>query len=171
MDTRQLLHGCSLFRAAFACAGLCGWFPAPAVADGARMGQNAQPGDIVVIRNVATRPADRAPTAPGTALLVNASPASLPSHAPGSDEVSDAEIAALDAGPAAGGISATNSLPRALHSALGTNDVGGNGRGDNSASTALNAPAVGGPIADGTRHIGSEVTSALSQMPLPGANH
>jgi hypothetical protein len=176
METRQILHRYARSCVAFACASLCGWFPALSVADGARTGQNAQPGEIVVMRNVATRPADRAPTAPGMALLVSTSPNNLlnqplpGSH--GADDVSDADIAALNGGPAAGGVSVTNGLQHSLGPKLGA-DIGGRlaATSGHGASTVLGTQTAGGPIADSTRNIGSQVTNALSQIPLLGANH
>ena len=162
--------------AAFAGTWLMALIPMLAFADGAHVAQKAKPGDIVVTRNVATRPADRSPTAPGMALMVNASPnpqlvdTLTGSNSPG--EITDAEIAGLSAGPRAAGLPGQNSIQRSLSTAFGTN-TGGNSAGaasSNGVSNALSAPAGGG-VVDGTRNIGDQVTNAVSQIPVLGAGH
>ncbi|HEX8776883.1 MAG TPA: hypothetical protein VF738_02090 [Rhodanobacter sp.] len=178
MDTHQQSYHHSGIRTTLACAGWLGMMlPALCFADGARLGQKAKPGEIVVIRNVATRPADRTPTAPGMALLVSASPnpqlvdTTTGSNGPG--EITDAEIANLNAGPGAGGVSVPNGVQRSLRTTLGAN-TGGNSAGavsGNGVSNSLSAPTGGSAISDCTRAIGSQVTSAMSQIPLLGAGH
>lgn len=164
-------------RALFVCAALLGMLPALACADGARIAQKAKPGEIVLIRNVAARPADRPPTAPGMALMVSASPnpqlvgTMTGSSSPG--EISDTDIANLNAGPAAGGLSVQSGVQHSLGVALGTN-AGGNHAAavsSNGVSNMLGAPTAGGAIADGTRNIGDQVTGAMSQIPALGAGH
>lgn len=178
MDTRQQSYRHTGIRTALVCAGWLGMMlPALCFADGARIGQKARPGEIVVIRNVAARPADRAPTAPGMALLVSTSPnpqlVETTTGSSGPGEITDAEIANLNAGPAAGGMSVQNGVQRSLRTALGTN-AGGNSAGavsGNGVSNTLSAPAGGGAMADSTRAIGDQVTNAMSQIPMLGAGH
>lgn len=147
--------------------------PALCVADGTRVAQKAKPGEIILIRNVAARPADRPPTAPGMALMVSASPnpqlgnAITGSGGPG--EITDAEIADLNAGPRAGGMSVVSNTQRSLGVAMGTN-TGGTTVSNNGVSNTVSAPA-GGAVADSTRNIGDQVTNAISQIPLLGASH
>lgn len=158
-----------------------GWMmalmPMLAAADGARVAQKAKPGEIVVTRNVAARPADRSPTAPGMALMVSASPnpqlVNGLTGGSGPGEISDEEIANLSAGRITANVSGQNSMQRALNTALGTN-VGGNSAGaasSNGVSNTLNAPAGGGAVVDGTRNISDQVNNALSQIPVLGAGH
>lgn len=156
-------------------AWLMALIPMLAAADGAHVAQKAKPGDIVVMRNVAARPADRSPTAPGMALMVNASPnpqladAISGSNSPG--EMTDAEIAGLSAGPHAAGLPGQNSIQRSIKTALGTN-LGGNSAGavsSNGVSNSLSAPAGGGAVVEGTRNINDQVTNVVSQIPVLGA--
>lgn len=161
-------------RALYACAGLFGLLPMLACADGSHVAQNPKPGDIVVMRNVATRPADRPPTAPGMALMVSASPnpqlVNTMTGGSGTGEIADADIANLNAGPGAAGVSIQTNLQRPLGVALGTNGSG-SAVSSNGISNTVSAPLSGGAIADGTRTIGEQVTSALTQMPVLGAGH
>lgn len=177
MDSRHL-HLCSrAWRCVFATGALALVLaPVASFADGARVAQKAKPGEIVLIRNVAARPADRAPTAPGVALLVSASPnpqLGNTMNGSGTGEITDAEIADLDAGVGAGrGLSGPSGVQRSLNTALGTN-TGGNSAGaisGNGVSSVVGAPAGGGgAVADGTRNIGDQVTNAVSQIPMLGA--
>ncbi|HTV85246.1 MAG TPA: hypothetical protein VME63_07565 [Dyella sp.] len=155
--------------------------PAISLADGARVAQKAKPGEIVLIRNVATRPADRAPTAPGLALMVSASPNPQLSNnmsGAGSGEITDAEIADLNAGPNAGNpASGSTGVQRSLRTALGANS-GGNSAGavsNNGVSNLVSGTAGGAgaaaSVTDSTRGIGDQVTGALSQIPMMGAGH
>lgn len=147
--------------------------PALCMADGTRVAQKAKPGEIVLIRNVAARPADRPPTAPGMALMVSASPnpqlgnSITGSNGPG--EMTDAEIANLNAGPQAGGVSVLPNSQRSLSVALDTHS-GRTTVSNNGVSNTLSAPA-GGAVVDSTRNIGDQVTNAISQIPLLGAGH
>jgi hypothetical protein len=157
---------------------LLGLLPGLGLADGARVGQKAKPGEIVVIRNVAARPADRSATAPGMALLVSASPnpqlVNTTTGSTGPGEIADAEIANLNAGPAPGRISIQQGLQRSLKSGLGINDSDNRGGAvsSNGISSALGAPtAGGGAVGDNTRNIGEQVTGAVSQIPVLGAGH
>ncbi|GLQ89115.1 hypothetical protein [Dyella flagellata] len=178
MDSRQHAYRHTETRATLVCVGLLGMLPALGFADGARLGQKAKPGEIVVIRNVAARPADRPATAPGMALLVSASPnpqlldATAGSNGPG--EITDSEIADLNAGPAASGVSIRNDVQHSLRTALGTNTSGSSSGAvsSNGVSNALSAPTAGASaVADSTRNIGEQVTSAVSQIPSLSMGH
>jgi hypothetical protein len=184
MDSTQTFANNQACRCAFlAGVAALALVPAISMADGARVAQKAGPGDIVLIRNVAARPADRAPTAPGLALMVSASPNPQLSNNmnAGSGEITDDEIADLNAGPRAGGVAqGPASVQRSLGTALGTN-AGGNSAGaavsNNGVSNMVTGSGGAGPagaaasVADSTRGIGDQVTGALSQIPMMGAGH
>jgi hypothetical protein len=148
--------------------------PAISFADGAHVGQQAGPGDIVLLRNVATRPADRNPIAPGMALMVNPSPnPQLNNSLNGGAEISDGEIADLTASISARGASpGQSSMQRSLNAALGINTGGNNaGAANNGVSNVVAGPGPGGAaasIVDNTRAIGDQVTGAVSQIPMIG---
>jgi hypothetical protein len=176
MDIRHHPRCHAGIRTALVCAGLLGLLPELGLADGARVGQNAKPGEIVVIRNVAARPADRPSTAPGMALLVSASPSpqlvNTTTGSTGPGEIADAEIADLNAGPAAGRMSVQQGVQRSLKSGLGVN--GSDNRSgtvsSNGISSTLSAPTAGsGAVGDSTRNIGEQVSGAVSQIPVLGA--
>jgi hypothetical protein len=173
----SLVCRCAFIAGAFALA----LTPVISFADGARVAQKAKPGEIVLIRNVAARPADREPTAPGLALMVSASPNPQLSNgmnqSNGSGEVADAVIADLDAGPTAGHAApGQTNVQRSLNAALGTN-TGGNSAGaasNNGVSNLVSGSAGGGAgasVADSTRNLGDQVTGAISQIPMMGAGH
>ncbi|MBE1160408.1 hypothetical protein [Dyella acidiphila] len=153
--------------------------PAAAFADGAHVAQKAQPGDIVLIRNVATRPADRNPTAPGMALMVNASPNPQLGNALNGNgnagEMTDSEIGDLTAGAVGGrGTGGQGGMQRSLTVALGVNG-GGNNTGavsaGNGVSNLVSGPAgAAGSVADSTRGIGEQVSNAVSQIPMLGGH-
>jgi hypothetical protein len=138
---------------------------------GARQGVQARPGEIVLLRNVATRPADRPPVAPGMALIVDPSPRGQVDTALGlgSDEMSDADFASLSATPRANqGRGGT--VDRAINGALG-NAAGGNAHAGNTVAGNGVSNVVSGPmgaVGNATRGIGDRVTGALSQLPLSG---
>lgn len=169
----------SIHSKACRCASIAGLIavatmPAIGFADGARVGQKAGPGDIVLLRNVATRPADRNPIAPGMALMVNPSPnPQLNNSLNGGGEISDTEIADLTAGVSSRGAgSGQSSMQRSLNTALGIN-TGGNSAGaaSNGVSNVVAGPGPGGAaasITDNTRAIGDQVTNAVSQLPMIG---
>jgi hypothetical protein len=176
-SVHQLIHS-----KACRCASVVGMMaivmaPAIALADGAHVGQKAGPGDIVLIRNVATRPADRNPIAPGMALMVNASPnPQLNNSLNGGDgEMSDNDIADLTASVSARNASSgQSSMQRSLNAALGINTGGNNaGAANNGVSNVVGGPGPGGAaagIADNTRAIGDQVTNAVSQIPMIGGH-
>jgi hypothetical protein len=152
--------------------------PTLCLADGEHVAQKAGSGDIVVTRNVATRPADRNPTSPGMALMVNASPNPQLGNAlngsGNSDEMSDTEIAGLTAGVVSRNInSAQGSMQRSLNAALGVNTGGNSAGAASNGVSSLVSGAVGGgggAIADSTRGIGDQITNAVSQIPVPGGH-
>lgn len=84
-------------RIASLVAALC--VSASALAADAHQAVKAKPGDIVLLRNVSTRPAYR-PAPPGMALMVDPSPQHKLGCALGTEELSDADYANLDATPA-----------------------------------------------------------------------
>jgi hypothetical protein len=138
----------------------------PAHAAEARRAVQAQHGEIVVLRNVATRPADRqAP--PGMALIVSPSPRHELSQALGTNELSDEEYASLDAAPAAGsqahGTTVERMVGNSLGGSLGSNPGPHGGVSGNGFSNVIGAPiGVVGSTAGG---IGNQVQGALSQLP------
>ena len=134
-----------------------------ASAQGTREGVQAQPGEIVLLRNVAARPADRQGS-PGMALLVDPSPRTTLNSALGADELSDTDYSNLGAGSSGNGrmASAGDSIKGSLTNALG-------GGGDSTATgnginNATGAPL--GSIGDATRGIGGQVSAAVAQLPL-----
>jgi hypothetical protein len=136
---------------------------------GARQGVQARPGEIVLLRNVATRPADRTPASPGMALIVDPSPQGQLAAALGlgSGEMSDADFASLSATPRVNqGRGGT--VDRAINGALG-NLAGGNAHAGNTVAGNGVSSVVSGPmgaVGNATRGIGDRVTGALSQLPL-----
>jgi len=162
-------------RCAAALVVACLTLPAAAIAADAHRAVQAKPGEIVLLRNVATRPADRqAP--PGMALIVNPSPKHEIDSALGTGELSDADYASLDASPGAGQAHSTtvdHMIGNALGGTLGNGTAGRNGVASDGMSQTMAGPmsAVGGT----TRAIGGQVQGALSALPgmtaLPTAGH
>jgi hypothetical protein len=153
--------------------------PVVSFADGARVAQKAQPGEIVLIRNVATRPADRNPTAPGLALMVSASPNPQLGNAiqgTGNGEITDQEIDDLTAGigsgaRASGQGSGTHSFnPDLAQNTGGNNAAAANGNNTNSLTAGGGAGAATGAVVDSTRNISDQITNTLSQMPMAGSH-
>ncbi|MFL4595926.1 hypothetical protein ACJ6WI_01480 [Stenotrophomonas maltophilia] len=143
-------------------------------ASGARQGVKAQPGEIVLLRDVAARPAYRmAP--PGIALIADPKPqrevaAALGSGDPasGMDELSDADYAGMGAGhstPTAtpGGTTVERVTQQALGGTLGRN---GDGMVGSSLGGAMSGPL--GAVGNSTRGIADTVRGALGQFPLQG---
>lgn len=147
--------------------------PLAAAASGARQGVKSQPGEMVLLRDVAARPAYRmAP--PGMALIADPKPqreiaAALGSSggSSGMDELSDDDYAGLGAGHA-GSVSAPGgtTVERVTQQALG-GTLGRSGEGMMSGSS-LNGAMSGplGAVGNTTRGIGDTVRGALSQFPL-----
>lgn len=135
---------------------------------GARAGVKAKPGEIVLLRDVATRPAYRQPLSPGMALIVNPSPRQQIDNSLGlgHGELSDADVANLGATPRQG----NTAIGRVLDRALGTN-LGHSANGGMVARNGVSNVVGGstGSIGSATRGIGEQVTGALSQLPLSTA--
>lgn len=154
--------------------------PVVSFADGARVAQKAQPGEIVLIRNVATRPADRNPTAPGMALMVSASPNPQLGNAvqgAGNGEITDQEIDDLTAGISSGarasgqGSGSQHLLnPDLAQNTGGNNAAAANGNSTNSLTAGGGAGGATGAVVDSTRNISDQITNTISQLPI-GAGH
>ncbi|EIL96999.1 MULTISPECIES: hypothetical protein [Rhodanobacter] len=137
---------------------------------GARAGVKAKPGEIVLLRDVATRPAYRQPLSPGMALIVNPSPRQQIDNSLGlgQGELSDADVANLGATPRQGNTAIGRVLDRALGTNLGHSASGNSGMvARNGVSNVVDGST--GSIGPATRGIGEQVTSALSQLPLSTA--
>lgn len=162
--------GCGIAVLTIACLAL----PALAVAADAHRAVQAGPGEIVMLRNVATRPAYR-PGPPGMALIVNPSPRREIDSALGTGELSDADYASLDASPAGGHGHTTveRMVGDALGGALGSGAAGRGEVASNGLSQVMAGPM--GTVGDTTRGIGNQVQGALSALPgmtaLPAAGH
>jgi hypothetical protein len=146
------------FPAAIALA----WVPASHAADAHRAVQ-AKPGDIVLLRNVSTRPAYR-PAPPGMALMVSPSPRSDVDAALGAQELSDADFAQLGATPSPAAHLPTNGVGRTLEATLVRGGGGGSTVAGNGVSNTVSAPM--GAVGNATRGIGDQVQNALSQLPF-----
>lgn len=140
--------------------------PAASQAADAHKSVQARHGELVVLRNVATRPADRQ-SPPGMALIVDPSPRHELSRALGTDELSDAEYAGLGASPLDGTATHGSAVERMVGSTLGGN-LGSNtgsrdGAADNGFSNMVAAPI--GVVGNTAGSIGNQVQGALSQLP------
>jgi hypothetical protein len=138
--------------------------PVSVLAADAHQAVQAKPGEIVLLRNVATRPAYR-PAPPGMALMVNPSPQHEIGRALGTEELSDADYASLNAAsPHANNHGTT--VERVVDSALGGTLSGNGGHlgvaGDG-VSNVVSGPL--GAIGNTTRGIGSQVLGAMAQLP------
>ncbi|HEV2540081.1 MAG TPA: hypothetical protein VGU03_10270 [Frateuria sp.] len=142
------------------------WLPLAGNAADAHRAVRAAPGEMVMLRDVPTRPADR-PAPPGMALMVSPSPRPEVAAALGTGELSDDDYARLDATPSSARAPSTT-VGRALDGALvrstgGTAPVAGNG-----VSNTIATPM--GAVGDATRGIGDQVQGALAQFSL-GTGH
>ncbi|HEY8586927.1 MAG TPA: hypothetical protein VIL60_09395 [Rhodanobacter sp.] len=138
--------------------------PVGAMAADAHMAVKAKPGDIVLLRNLATRPAYR-PAPPGIALMVDPSPRHELSRALGTTELSDDEYASLGATPVQSGHHVTV-VGQMVDNALGGTLGGGNGRmgaPSNGVSNLISGPL--GTVGNTTRGIGDQVRGALTALP------
>lgn len=145
-----------------------------ASASGARQGVKAQPGEIVLLRDVSARPAYRmAP--PGMALIADLKPQREIATALGAggttngmDELSDEDYAGMGAGQAAsvatpGGTTVERVTQQALGGTLGR---GGDGMVGSNLAGAMSGPL--GAVGSSTRGIADTVRGALAQFPLQG---
>ncbi|HHA2441700.1 TPA: hypothetical protein ACOECF_001849 [Stenotrophomonas maltophilia] len=170
MDGTTLIRG---LAAALATALLS--VGADASASGARQGVKAQPGEIVLLRDVSARPAYRmAPR--GMALIADPKPQreiaaalGVGGTTTGMDELSDEDYAGMGAGQAAsiaapGGTTVERVTQQALGGTLGRS-------GDGMVGSSLGGGAMSGPlgaVGSSTRGIADTVRGALAQFPLQG---
>ena len=138
--------------------------PTSVLAADAHLAVKAKPGDIVLLRNVSTRPAYR-PAPPGMALMVDPSPRHEIARALGTEELSDADYASLGATPVQGS-GHGSVVGQVVGDAIGSTLNGGNGHLGVSGDGISNV--VAGPlgaVGSTTRGIGDQVRGALSQLP------
>lgn len=143
-----------------------------ATASGARQGVKAQPGEMVLLRDVSTRPAYRMQP-PGMALIADPSPrkelaAAL--GAGGMSELSDDDYAAMGSGTADAGLSGHGhtTVERVTAGVVGGTLGRVTGDGGMLSGSQLSS-AIGGPmgaVGGATRGIGDQVRGALAQFPL-----
>lgn len=145
------------------------------VGAGARDGLKAQPGEMVLIRDVATRPAYR-PAPPGIALIANPSPTHEVADALGTDdgfaELSDDDFATMGSGSGVAGPSPQTGHATTVDritNGMVTNTMGRVAGTDgllsgNNLSQSINGPV--GAVGNATRGIGDQVVGALAQFPL-----
>ncbi|MDG2524476.1 chaplin family protein [Stenotrophomonas sp. HITSZ_GD] len=146
------------------------------VGAGARQGVYASPGEMTLIRDVATRPAYR-PAPPGVATIANPSPARDLARTLGTDdgfaELSDDDYAAMGSGAGLPGThGAQGGTVTTVERMTGSAVTGTLGRvagsdgllSGNNLSQSINGPV--GAVGNATRGIGDTVMGALSQFPL-----
>lgn len=139
--------------------------PGVAPAADAHRAVQPKPGEIVVLRNVGTRPAYR-PAPPGVALIANPSPQHELDAALGTGELSEADYASLDASGAPRAQHATTVerlVGQTLGNSLGAGPGIHSGTPVNGVSTVMAGPM--GAVTDTGRGIGNQVQGALSQLP------
>lgn len=144
--------------------------PATVLASGARQGVKAQPGEMVLLRDVSARVAYR-PAPPGMALIAEPSPKREVGTAlgvsTGMDELSDDEYAAMGSG-----LTQAQAQQTTVELVTGTAVTGTLGRatGDGGVLSGNQlGQAIGGPmgaVSGATRGIGDQVRSAFAQFPL-----
>jgi len=147
--------------------------PAAAHASGARTGVKAQPGEMVLLRNVSARTAYR-PAPPGIALIADPSPNREVSAALGTsggmDELDDDDFASMGSNTGMGASRPQQSTVErvtggTINATLGKATQNGvlSGSGlTQSMGTPMSA------VGNATRGIGDTVRGALSQFPLGG---
>lgn len=134
--------------------------PSAAPAAEARTAVKPKPGEIVLLRDVPTRPAVRmAP--PGMALIVDPTPNRQLDTGLGAMELSDGETAAIGA--------PVQRATGLIGAALGTSSPGAPRGGADPLSTprgaAPHAPPLGA-VGNATRGVGSQITGALQALPF-----
>ncbi|WP_305804709.1 hypothetical protein [Stenotrophomonas sp. YIM B06876] len=142
-----------------------------AQASGARQGVKAQPGEIVLLRDVSARPAYR-PAPPGMALIVNPSPRRELGQSlgvgTGMDELGDDDYATLGSSLGDTQPQTQTTVERvtgnALNGALGRVTGEGGALSGGQLSQAIGGPM--GAVTGATRGIGDQVRGALAQFPL-----
>ncbi len=133
--------------------------PAVSNAADAHKGVHAKPGEMVLLRDVPTRPAvRRAP--PGLALIVDPKPNAQLNAALGGMEISDREAGAISAPVQANMRMLTTVLAGTTVPA--TRTTGGQN------TPPQPSPNTGplGAVGSATRNVGSQVTGALQALPL-----
>ena len=144
--------------------------PASVLSADAHQAVKAKPGDIVLLRNVSTRPAYR-PAPPGMALMVDPSPRRETARALGTQELSDADYASLDATPVQASGRGT-AVGQMVGSAIG-GALNGSGEHPGVSGDGIGNVVAGplGAVGNTTRGIGDQVRGALSQLPgvMPAA--
>lgn len=137
----------------------------PAAASGVRRSDKAQPGEIVLIRNVSARPAVRMHP-PGMALLMDPSPRKEIDHALG--EMSDDDYREATSGSAVveAGIAGRIGNGRG-EGALGA-ITGTLVRTDGPMPAGRLAGTIGGAVGTATRGMDANVRGALAQFPGMG---
>ena len=142
-----------------------------AQASGARQGVKAKPGEIVLLRDVSTRPAYR-PAPPGMALIADTSPSKELGGAlgPGSmDELGDADYAALGSGMVdpQHQVQGQTTVERVTGGMVGST-LGRVSGEDGMLSGSRLSQTIGGPmgtVSRATGGIGEQVRGALAQFP------
>jgi hypothetical protein len=165
MDSQHYAFaGHQFSRAAVAVAILVALTPITAFAQSAGEVLQAQPGDIVLTRNVPARIAYRQPVSPGMALVISPMPNQQLDNALGlsNGEVSDDDAANLSASSPS---SNTTTVGQALNNALG-NSLGSHIGGSNGTAPGAAVGGSMGAIGNATGGIGGQVTGALSQIPM-----
>lgn len=143
-----------------------------AQASGARQGVKAQPGEMVLLRDVSARPAYRMQP-PGMALIADPSPRKELGSALGAggmDELSDADYADMQSGLADAGMAGHGhtTVERVTGGVVGGTLGRVTGDGGPLSGGQLSR-AIGGPmgaVGGATRGIGDQVRGALAQFPL-----
>jgi len=146
------------------------------VGAGARQGVYGVPGEMVLIRDVATRPAYR-PAPPGVATIANPSPARELARTLGTDdgfaELSDDDYASMGSSAGtlglAGGHGGTPTTVERMTGTAVTGTLGHLAGSDgllsgNNLNQSINGPV--GAVRTATGGIGDTVMGALSQFPL-----
>ena len=163
MDSPQGFTTCISLKTGLMLA-LATSLPSAALAADAHQGVQAKPGEIVLLRNVAARPAYRlAP--PGMALIVDPSPERELARALDPDELSEADYASLDASSSRDRGHATT-VGNAVGVALGGSVASGL-VGERAAGTGFSSLVAGptGAIGRATGNIDNQVRGALSELP------
>jgi hypothetical protein len=144
--------------------------PLAATASGARQGVKAQPGEIVLLRDVSTRPAYR-PAPPGIALIAEPSPRREIGQALGTstgmDELSDDDYASLGSNTGAGAAHGSTTIERVTGQTV--NNTLGKVTDNGMLSGGQFSNTIGGSmgaVGNATRGIGDQVRGALAQFPL-----
>jgi hypothetical protein len=140
--------------------------PLAVLAADAHTGVYADPGEIVLLRDVNARHAYR-PAPPSIALIADPTPTREIQQALGTGELSDEEFAAMSSGQvdARGGATLPEQMTaRALQGSLGR--VTGDNAVLSGSSLGSSVGGVTGAVTGATRGIGPTITGALSQFPL-----